>query len=87
MTATTACRPDSPESPSAAVVERVADREGVDPTELSTPLYSVVDPDALDALFCGGDGDASSIRGAVRFDYLGYEVRVGADGDVTLVSA
>ncbi|WP_436931461.1 HalOD1 output domain-containing protein [Halosimplex halobium] len=87
MTATTVCRPDSPESPSAAVVRRVADREGVDPGELATPLYSVVDPEALDALFRPGDADALAARGAVHFEYLGYEVRVDADGDVAVTPA
>ncbi|OIB56551.1 HalOD1 output domain-containing protein [Natrialba sp. SSL1] len=42
-------------SPSQAIIEAVAAREGVDPTEIEPPayepLYSVINPEALDSLF------------------------------------
>ncbi|ELY97039.1 hypothetical protein C482_14109 [Natrialba chahannaoensis JCM 10990] len=42
-------------SPSQAIIEAVAAREGVDPTDIEPPayepLYSVVNPEALDSLF------------------------------------
>ncbi|ADD03607.1 uncharacterized protein Nmag_0007 [Natrialba magadii ATCC 43099] len=42
-------------SPSQAIIEAVADREGVDPTEIEPPaydpLYTVINPEALDSLF------------------------------------
>ncbi len=60
-----------------AVLAAVADREGVDLTELKTPLNDVVDADALDALFRDGTGQ-------VTFDYGGYTVTVDHAGDVTL---
>ena len=73
--------------PSRAVVDAVAVREGVDPADLSGPLYRAVDTDALDALF-RADGPAKLDDGAcVRFGYAGYEVTVYADGRVELREA
>jgi hypothetical protein len=68
------------QSPSVTVAMEVASREGTDPTELTPPLNTVVDPDALDALFAGVPSRLD--RGSVRFDYLGYEVEVSSDGRV-----
>lgn len=64
------------ESVSMKVVNEVAEREDVDPTELAPPLHAAVDPDSLDATFSNGDGNAVE----VRFSYKGYEVNV-AGGD------
>lgn len=58
-----------------AVVKAVADAEGVDPVDLSSPLAYTVDPDALDTLFRAGTG-------RVTFDYCGYLVAVDADRTV-----
>jgi hypothetical protein len=69
-----------PETVSGAVVSAVADAEDVSPLEL-TPLASVLDPDALDALFAS---DSMAIE-EVRFDYEGYTVVVDDNRDVTLL--
>ena len=61
-------------SPATAVVEAVAAREDVAPTDLP-PLADAVDPGALDAV---GDG------GRLSFEYCGYAVTVHADGSVSL---
>jgi hypothetical protein len=66
-------------------VDAVATKEDVAPEELSPPLYDVVDPQALDRLF---DSTARVQRGGpgrVAFRYLGYTIRVRADGDVEVV--
>ncbi|MFB6166293.1 MAG: HalOD1 output domain-containing protein [Haloarculaceae archaeon] len=63
---------------SEAVVTAVADAEGVDPTDLE-PLFDVVDPDALDALFAGGDASVE-----LTFNYAGYAVTVRGVEDVSL---
>lgn len=69
---------------SSAVVEAVAEAERVDPVEL-TPLYTAVDPDALEALFqTQYQGREGPVHGEIRFTYQGYEVRVTADGEVDL---
>lgn len=59
------------------VVRAVAEREGVSETDL-TPLYHVVDPEALDAMVTHTD---VSVR--ITFDYEGYAVTV-EDDTVTL---
>ena len=60
---------------SSAVVEAVASAEGVEPFDLSEPLYDAINPDALDALFAGNDG-------RVTFEYHGYRVTAHASGEV-----
>lgn len=74
---------DPREPLSRRIVERVADAEGVDPVELD-PLYTVVDPDALDSLFQPRLASRDGPGGELWFEYHDYEVRVGADGRVTL---
>lgn len=60
-----------------AVIEAVAEAEGVDPSELSEPMFSVIDPDALDTLF-------QTANGTLTFSYHGYVVTVEARGEVTV---
>lgn len=57
-----------------AVVMAVAEREGVEPTDLS-PLADAVDPDAFATL-------AATAGVEVRFTYEGYEIAVGRAGEV-----
>jgi hypothetical protein len=62
------------------LVEKVAAKEGLSATALDRPLYDVVDPDALEALFGGVNPPES-----VGFTYLGYRIELHGDGriDVT----
>lgn len=62
---------------SLAVVEALAEAEGVQPAEIDQPLYDAVDPDAMDRLFEGGIES-----GRVVFTASGYEVTVTGHGDV-----
>lgn len=64
---------------SLSIVRTIADREGVDPTELP-PLYEVIDPDALDGLVDRNTGD----RIVVRFTYSGHVVTVETDDEPTV---
>lgn len=66
------------EPPALAVVDAVAARANVDPTDLP-PLYDSIDPDLLSPL---GDPDTSDQR--VRFDYYGYTITVTSGGSITL---
>ncbi|EMA41171.1 HalOD1 output domain-containing protein [Halobiforma nitratireducens] len=74
--------------PSIAVVREVAAREETEPTELQPPLHTVVDTDALDALFLTDGRPRTGSRLApesdlsVEFTYLEYRVRVGDCGTV-----
>lgn len=60
------------------VVSAVAEEEAVAPWELD-PLYAVIDPDALNAMF---QQRPSSVR--VSFAYHGYQVTVTAGGVIEL---
>lgn len=68
------------ESVGMAVISTVAARSDTDSAELD-PLYAVVNPDALDALFQPG------AVGQVAFTYSGYEVVVYSDGDIDVARA
>jgi hypothetical protein len=68
-----------PESPASAVVDAVAGREGVDPTDLP-PLYDSVAPGVLESV-----GRSDDERGqTVTFEYHGYTVTLDADGTVVV---
>lgn len=77
--------------PSQAVVEAVAEAEGVPPDELTPPAYeplhAVVDPTALDALFAARPEGTNRPNGTVSFRFCGYDVTVDRDGRVTLEAA
>lgn len=77
----------TPEAPSTKVIEEVADREGVDPTALETPLYDCIDPDALDAVFQRGRNGPGAASGRVEFEYHGYRVVVEPSGRVQVERA
>ena len=66
------------------VVQRIADAEDTDPTELEPPLHGVVDPDALERVFAPTAGGSPRTQGAVHFQYQGYQVMVSAGGEIQL---
>jgi len=72
------------EPPSESVIRAVSEATGTDPLRMPR-LGDVVDPDALDALFLGGDGDGGTPPGTVTFRFNGCGVTVHADGP-TVVS-
>lgn len=73
---------DSPTTPiSERVIEQVAAATNQDPIDLE-PLFSRVDPDALDALFSNGAGATVRAEGQLTFPMGGCEVTVTADGSV-----
>lgn len=74
-------------SPSRAVVEAVASREGIDPVSLETPLYEAIDPDALDALVRRAPPTSDRAPLHVEFTYHGYDVTVSSEGEVAVSGA
>lgn len=60
------------------VIEALASAGNTDPLEMTTPLYEVVDPDALNALL---DTDAPV---EIQFEYEGRAVVVRSDGQVSV---
>lgn len=63
------------------IVKLLAEAEETDSTELTPPLYEVIDPDALESLFTNGQA-----LGKIIFNYDSYEVSVFADGYVSVKS-
>ncbi|AHG00350.1 hypothetical protein HALLA_17650 [Halostagnicola larsenii XH-48] len=71
------------DSVSVRIVKRIAAHEGVDPIDLSPPLYTAIDPDALNSLFeppISGSGRA----GRVTFTYRGHTVIVENAEDIAI---
>jgi hypothetical protein len=65
--------------PSYRVVEAVAELTGTPPEKL-TPLYDVIDSDALDGLFDHDTHGTPIEDGYLQFRYEGCDVTVYADG-------
>lgn len=65
------------------IITAVADAAGVAPEELSPPLYEVVAPDAIEALFTNRDGRQTPT--SISFEYDEYAVTVVGEGEETIV--
>jgi len=74
------------EDPSMMIIDLISDLEGVDPVELSPPLYSVIDPEALDTLVHSASAETPQPWGHVDFEYCGYEIRVQSDGEIAILN-
>lgn len=68
---------------SEAIVMAVAAATAKEPQELS-PLYSVIDPEALDALFDAPPNCTSKQRLAITFEYADCRVSAKAHGTVVV---
>ena len=68
---------------SSAVVDAIAEAEGVDVMEID-PLYEHIDPEALDKLFQPTPGGDDERVGRVTFRASGYRVEVTSTGRVHL---
>lgn len=71
-------------TPSETVIDEIAEREGVDPVEVTPCLYEVIEPDALDTLVASFLRGPFETDGRVAFSYCGYDVTVESDGTVLL---
>ncbi|WP_328821228.1 HalOD1 output domain-containing protein [Natronorubrum halalkaliphilum] len=77
--------PSSGESLSIRVVREVAAHDGVDPAELSPPLFHSLDPTALDSLF-ESTTNGGPRTGRVTFTYDEKRISVDSDGTVEIES-
>jgi len=68
-------------SPSAVVVDALAERTAFDPTE-SPPLFMTVDPDGVDSLMTHSTGGEPAPDVTVTFAVGGYAVRMSSGGAV-----
>lgn len=66
------------------IVERIADRESVDPLDMDQRLYDVVDVEALADLVHSSNGDSPKNDVTVWFTFHGYTVTVESGGDVSI---
>ena len=73
----------SSETPSLEIIEQIASLEETDPMALP-PLYDAIDPEALDSLSQPSASDGARAGATVRFTYCGYDVCIGADGDIVV---
>lgn len=73
---------------STRVLEAVADYNGVDPLELRPPLYEIIDPEALEALFAPTAAGAER-NGRIEFTYADCRITLaaGAEGTITVDDA
>lgn len=71
---------------SESIVGAVANAKAVSPLDLP-PLYSSIDPDALDAFVASLNDTRGEHEGAVTFTYDSYEVTVTGNGDVSLAES
>jgi len=62
------------------VLDAVADAEGVSAAELPSPLYQIVDPEALDQLY----EPSPEVSTQLTFTYMGHTVDVTPDGRVSV---
>ncbi len=76
--------PHAAESPSQRVVTGIAAVLETDPIEL-TPLYEVVDPDALDALFAHATRERAGTH-ECWFVYEGFDVCVSSEGTIRVLT-
>lgn len=63
------------------VVEEVAARDGIDPAELQPPLHTVIDTEALDALFKSTPSTPRA-NGTIKFHYRNYTIQVDSSGEI-----
>ncbi len=68
-----------------AIVEAVAEENGIDILDIETPLANVIDPDHLDALWKPTSELEQTTHGVVSFDYCGCRVTVKSNGTVDAV--
>lgn len=67
---------------STTVLQAVAEQEDVDPIDLPT-LHDIIDPDALDALFCGRPTGQTEM---ISFSFAGYRITVVGHDRIILKS-
>lgn len=66
------------------IVQEVSAREGVDPVDLTIPLFDMIDSDALESLVKSTSDSQPQANLRVEFAYYGYVVTVHGSGRVTI---
>ncbi|WP_255153126.1 HalOD1 output domain-containing protein [Halorarius halobius] len=74
----TTAQVDDAEFPASSIIDAVAEREGINSTDLP-PLYDSIGPDILENLHESDDPDQH-----IRFGYYGYTITVTSGGSITI---
>ncbi|QZP39566.1 HalOD1 output domain-containing protein [Halobaculum magnesiiphilum] len=69
---------------SVQIVQKVADKEDMHPTELDCTLGDVVDPDALNQLIESLEENDENSNAVLRFGFCGYTVSVSPAGNIEI---
>ena len=77
---------DAAESVTMRIVEEVAEREGLEPLDLTPPLHDVIDTDALESLLSDPVSGERREGVQITFSYRGYAITVAADGEIEVRS-
>ena len=72
------------ERKSTEIIEKVAARERVDPVNLDTQLYDVIEPDSLDTLLDDTGQKSSQTPVEIEFQCCGYNIAVDSTGEIAL---
>lgn len=76
---------DGSASVTATLTHAISDVSGIDVTEVERALADYVDPRALDRLFSPVSDGSPRLNGQLTFDMQGYQVRIEANGRVTII--
>lgn len=69
-----------PESLTMMLISEIAEQEGINPGTLTPPISTIIDVDALEAIFSGGnDGPVK-----VEFTYSGHEITIEGEEEIQL---
>lgn len=66
------------------VATKIANREGIEPLELSPPLFEAIDPEVLEALVSDTSSRERREDIYLQFPYYGYVITVKGNGEVDI---
>lgn len=61
------------------IIGTISEHEGVDPLEITPPIYDVIDPDAAETLFSDQSKHEPDEGVQLTFSYNGYTITVEGD--------
>lgn len=74
---------DKNDSVTVAVIQAIANREGVDPVALP-PLMDTIHVESLNKLVDSAESSSTRSKVEVTFEYYGYEVSITSGKDVSI---
>jgi predicted ATPase len=65
------------------IITSIAEKEGIDPVEMTPPLGEVIDSDAVKTLL-NQEPTNSGEQLEIHFTYFGYDIVASANGDIEI---